>query len=403
MPHNFVTVPLADRCRIANARVPVDLAPELTAHANSDRIASCDILIEAGRIAALAAPGSGSTKDLPVVDLRDGIVLPRFVDVHTHIDKGHIWARAAQSGRLLLRRALSRGGRPRGELERRGRARPHGLLAALCLRARHRRAAHASRLHRPADRRSPGRCSRKCAKPGRTASRCRRWRCFRSTSRVDDEPQFRAIVETVARHGGVLGGLTFLGRSARRRSSNSRSTACSASLRRTVSISTSMSTKAPRPTRARSSASRSPRCATAFEAASSPGIAARWRSSDDRPRTHHRAGGRGGHRGRVAADVQHVSAGPQPGRTPRCAALRRCTSSTPVGVTVDGRERQHARSVLCLRRPRHAGGVSRGDAHPAFRSFGSAVAAACLAATPGEIMGLPSTAASRSARPPTWC
>ncbi len=28
---------------------------------------------------------------------------------------------------------------------------------------------------------------------------------------VDDEPQFRAIAETVTRHGGVLGGITFLG------------------------------------------------------------------------------------------------------------------------------------------------------------------------------------------------
>jgi len=28
---------------------------------------------------------------------------------------------------------------------------------------------------------------------------------------IDDEPQFRAMVETVARHGGVLGGLTYMG------------------------------------------------------------------------------------------------------------------------------------------------------------------------------------------------
>src|SRR5206468_10193791 len=33
--------------------------------------------------------------DVPAVDVRDGIVLPRFVDVHTHLDKGHIWPRNA--------------------------------------------------------------------------------------------------------------------------------------------------------------------------------------------------------------------------------------------------------------------------------------------------------------------
>src|SRR6476660_8581332 len=93
MPRNFVTVPLADRYRIANARVPVDLAPELAVHAHPERVASCDILIDAGRVAALETPGSGPVADLPVVDVRDGIALPRFVDMHTHIDKGHIWAR----------------------------------------------------------------------------------------------------------------------------------------------------------------------------------------------------------------------------------------------------------------------------------------------------------------------
>ena len=35
--------------------------------------------------------------------------------------------------------------------------------------------------------------------------------CSRSSIAAEDEPQFRAIVQAVARHGGILGGVTFLG------------------------------------------------------------------------------------------------------------------------------------------------------------------------------------------------
>ena len=94
MSHDFITVPPADRYRIINARLPVDLTPELEKAGDTDRFAACEILVESGRIAALNPPG-GTTPaaDEPTVDLRDGIALPRFVDIHTHIDKGHIWPR----------------------------------------------------------------------------------------------------------------------------------------------------------------------------------------------------------------------------------------------------------------------------------------------------------------------
>jgi cytosine deaminase len=49
-----------------------------------------DLRIEAGRIAGIAPPGTATDG----VDLRGGMVLPCFVDIHTHLDKGHIWPRA---------------------------------------------------------------------------------------------------------------------------------------------------------------------------------------------------------------------------------------------------------------------------------------------------------------------
>lgn len=47
-----------------------------------------DIGIEAGKIVSLAPPVPG-----PGQQLDGGLVLPAFVDIHTHLDKGHIWPR----------------------------------------------------------------------------------------------------------------------------------------------------------------------------------------------------------------------------------------------------------------------------------------------------------------------
>ena len=75
---------------IAHARIPGVLI-DSDLPTGSDGLVAADLRIEAGRIAAIEAPadrGGGA-----VLNQRDGIVLPCFVDMHTHIDKGHIWPR----------------------------------------------------------------------------------------------------------------------------------------------------------------------------------------------------------------------------------------------------------------------------------------------------------------------
>ena len=52
-----------------------------------------DILIEAGVIRRIMPAGTAAVDGLPAVDLDGGMVWPCFVDLHTHIDKGHIWPR----------------------------------------------------------------------------------------------------------------------------------------------------------------------------------------------------------------------------------------------------------------------------------------------------------------------
>jgi cytosine/creatinine deaminase len=57
----------------------------------ADGFAACDISVEGGRIAAIAPAGTLAAGG--GLDLDGGIVLPAFVECHTHLDKGHIWPR----------------------------------------------------------------------------------------------------------------------------------------------------------------------------------------------------------------------------------------------------------------------------------------------------------------------
>ncbi len=90
----FLTVPKHGAFRIANARVPIDLAAEVAAFGGADRLGSCQLIVERGVIASMAPMNERlGADDLPTIDLDGGMVLPRFVDIHTHLDKGHIWPR----------------------------------------------------------------------------------------------------------------------------------------------------------------------------------------------------------------------------------------------------------------------------------------------------------------------
>src|ERR1044071_3465136 len=87
-----ITIPNVTSYRLINARVPTCLVADAThLTPDADGLAPCSIVIDNARIADI---GPAVQDGLPRVDLADGIVLPRLVDVHTHIDKGHIWHRA---------------------------------------------------------------------------------------------------------------------------------------------------------------------------------------------------------------------------------------------------------------------------------------------------------------------
>ena len=204
----FAAVPAAGAYRIVNARVPIDLAPALADHAAADRFAACDIVVDGARIAMMGPPGAAA--DLPTIDLCGGIVLPRFVDVHTHIDKGHIWPRRSNpDGTHAGARAAVAADR-----EAHWSAEDVRTRMDFSLRCAFAHGTGAIRTHLDS-------LGKQAAISWPVFSEMReQWKdrialqavaLFPIDLAVDDEPQFRALAQTVARHGGVLGGITFLG------------------------------------------------------------------------------------------------------------------------------------------------------------------------------------------------
>ncbi|MCK0198954.1 cytosine deaminase [Ancylobacter sp. 6x-1] len=95
----FETEP--DRYRLAGVRAPACLlrgnpAPGLLATTpDAENLVRLDIDIADGRIAALALAGTIPLPDgAMAIPLDGGLVLPGLVDMHTHLDKAHIWHRA---------------------------------------------------------------------------------------------------------------------------------------------------------------------------------------------------------------------------------------------------------------------------------------------------------------------
>jgi cytosine/creatinine deaminase len=211
MSYGFITVPETPAYRIVNARVPADLAPALVDHAGADRFAACEIVVDGAQISMLGAPGAFPVAaDLPTVDLRDGIVLPRFVDVHTHLDKGHIWPRSPNPDGSFF------GARETVMADREARWVADDVRARMdfALRCAFAHGTGAIRTHLDS-------IGKQTAITWPLFAEMReQWKdrialqgvaLFPVDIAAEDEPQFRVIAETVARHGGILGGVTFLG------------------------------------------------------------------------------------------------------------------------------------------------------------------------------------------------
>ncbi|KRE17019.1 cytosine deaminase [Bosea sp. Root381] len=94
MTTGFAAIPASASYRLTGARAPLCLVEAGGLGADRDGLSLIDIAVEDGRIVSILPAGTEVLQDGPALDLDGGIVLPRLVDAHVHLDKGHIWPRS---------------------------------------------------------------------------------------------------------------------------------------------------------------------------------------------------------------------------------------------------------------------------------------------------------------------
>src|SRR4051794_36224777 len=213
MPIDFITIPPSHtRFRLTNARVPVCLVADAAQlKPGADGLAPCDVVIENERIASIA-PAAAANDDLQNFDLDAGIVLPRLVDVHTHIDKGHIWARAQNpDGTHMGARAAVMADREKSWSREDVAKRMDFALRCAFAHGTGALRTHIDSYPKQTPISWPLFAEMREQWKGRVALQA--VALFPIDFALNDEANFRVLVETVAKHGGLLGGLTFLGES----------------------------------------------------------------------------------------------------------------------------------------------------------------------------------------------
>ncbi|MGX9147516.1 cytosine deaminase [Mesorhizobium sp. 128a] len=87
-----ISIPQDGSYVLANGRLHRSLTSGLAATFDSDGFTLADISVADGKFSSIGAHGKAKPA-ADAIDLAGRIVLPCFVDCHTHIDKGHIWPR----------------------------------------------------------------------------------------------------------------------------------------------------------------------------------------------------------------------------------------------------------------------------------------------------------------------
>ena len=93
MSQGFATLPAhGPRYVLANASVPGVFLDDLPQPPDAEGLVAADIVVNEGVVERVAPAGSETDVSAASTSI-GGMVWPTFVDMHTHIDKGHIWPR----------------------------------------------------------------------------------------------------------------------------------------------------------------------------------------------------------------------------------------------------------------------------------------------------------------------
>jgi len=94
-PFKTLQIPEVQRYWIRQARVPICFLPGGPKTAlDRDGATLVDILVDNHLIAAIEPAGTAASTDLAAIDLESRHVWPTLIDMHAHLDKGHIVTRS---------------------------------------------------------------------------------------------------------------------------------------------------------------------------------------------------------------------------------------------------------------------------------------------------------------------
>ena len=80
---------------LTNAHIPESLIPEKNYDLKTrEGLCLVDIFIEQGKLKQVTPANEVKDNYIKQINLNKKIVLPCFIDLHTHLDKGHIWQRS---------------------------------------------------------------------------------------------------------------------------------------------------------------------------------------------------------------------------------------------------------------------------------------------------------------------
>jgi cytosine deaminase len=208
----FAAIPDAPAYRLVNARAPLALTATSGLAAGADGLARIDLTVADGRIASIVAAGAFTLDtDVPTLDLDGGLLLPRLLDLHTHLDKGHIWPRRPNPDGTFAG-ALGSAGADREERWTAEDVRARMDFSIRCALAHGTGAirTHLDSIGTQTAITWPVFAEMRAAYADRVA--LQGVALFPLDTVLDGPEEFRDVVATTARHGGVLGGVTITGR-----------------------------------------------------------------------------------------------------------------------------------------------------------------------------------------------
>jgi cytosine/creatinine deaminase len=97
MVNRFANFSGSDHYWLKNAHVPIALLEAdatIGAQPTREGLVCVNLEVRSGNIAQIQGATTAIPETVPSIDLQRSIVFPCFVDMHTHLDKGHTWERS---------------------------------------------------------------------------------------------------------------------------------------------------------------------------------------------------------------------------------------------------------------------------------------------------------------------